>query len=323
MIFRASLENARQPEDSLREFVVCFHRATDEVEITERQLRNSGIVGGKFLAKGRHLKKLPDGRQVPYDPSDFVLGSAVRIAGRSFVLRDIDERSRRIVAGEVDEVSEERVKSLVVAFRELLNSKFYRAHEAYRSIAPEGSLTAAQLREFFQRSASDISEEEANHLVHYFSRGDGTGRISFDRFLKIMDPGNTANLDEASNNTRSVKGVEIFSRTSAAGAAQAGALKATCDAAADEAASRRLHKSLAAKLLQRRGTLQEAFRMLAGHAPDARLKPHQMSRSLEEVLRLNVSERESRLLLSAMYKTDSQRDRGLDFREFSEFVEAV
>uniref|UniRef100_A0A7S1LQW8 EF-hand domain-containing family member C2 n=1 Tax=Neobodo designis TaxID=312471 RepID=A0A7S1LQW8_NEODS len=323
MIFRASLHKLQQPEDAGREFVVCFHRASDEVEITERQLRNSGIVGGKFLAKGRHLKHLPDGRQVPYEASDFCVGGVVQIAGRTFRLDSIDERSRRIVAGEVDDISESRVKTLVVAFRELLNSKFYRAHEAYRAIAPEGSLTAVQLRQFFERSASDITEEEANHLVHYFSSGDGSGRISYDRFLKIMDPGNTANLDEASNSTRSVKGVAVFPRSSTEGAAHAKALQATCDAAADEATTRRLHKSLASKLLQRRGTLQEAFRMLAGHAPNARLKPNQMSRSLDEVLRLSVSDRERNLLLAAMYTNDSQRERGLDFREFSDFVDAV
>jgi Ca2+-binding EF-hand superfamily protein len=323
MIFRATLHSLQQPEDEGREFVISFHRATDEVEITERQLRNSGIVGGKFLAKGRHLKALPDGRRVHYTPQDFVVGQPVHISGRTFMLNTIDERSRRMVEGEVAEVSEARIKSLIVAFRELLNSKYYRAHEAYRAIAPDGSLTAAQLREFFLRSAGDVTDEEATHLVHYFSSGDGTGRISYDRFLKIMDPGNTANLDEASNNPRSVKGVEVFSRSSDSGRTQAAALKATCDAAADAAAARRLHKAFAAKLVQRRGTLQESFRMLAGHSPDARLKRTKLASSMEEVLRLTLSDRERDILLGMIFNSDSKAQRGLDFREFSEFVEAV
>jgi hypothetical protein len=316
LVFRASMTSAK-PEDDGREFVVSFHVATEELEINERQLRNSGIVGGKFLAKGRHLKALPDGRKVPFSADDFSVGAIVTIAGRSFQLQAIDERSRRMVLGLSEDVTEARLRTLIIQFRELLNAKYYRGHEAYRAIAPEGSLTAPVLRDFFAKSAANITNEEAAFLINYFTQGDGSGRISFERFLKIMDPGNTTNLDEAANHPRSVKGVEVFSRGSHEYESTIGRPTAV-DA---DVILHRVKKALVAKIVQRRGTVQEAFRMLAGHAPNARLTKDTFTRSLADVLRLNLTAEEREILMSSLYTTAERLRAGVDFKAFCEFTE--
>jgi len=324
MLFRAEFALANPaPEDVGREFLITFHRATDEVEIVERQLRNAGIVGGKFLAKGRHLKVLPDGRKVPFQPSDFAVGAVVTIAGRSFKLNELDERSRKMAEGEEAEVSEDRVKQLIVALRELLNSKFARLHEAYRSLAPEGVLGKREIQDFFRKCSGDISDEEAVFVARYFVGDDGDGRVGFDRFIKMMDPGNTHSMDEAANSVRSIKGVKVAGRTSEEGVALIASLKEKQGAADRIVKQQQLKKALVGKLVTRRGTVQESFRLLAGHAPNARLTKDKLDEAMVHVLHMPLPPAEFDLLAEAMFDTPDRQARGVDFGAFYRFIESV
>jgi hypothetical protein len=44
------------PEDAMRRFTIQFYPADDNVAVYEPAIRNSGIMGGKFLARGKHKK---------------------------------------------------------------------------------------------------------------------------------------------------------------------------------------------------------------------------------------------------------------------------
>ena len=55
--FIAKLVDAKG-QDASREFVINYFLATDQVSVFEPPIRNSGIVGGLFLAKGRYKKYL-------------------------------------------------------------------------------------------------------------------------------------------------------------------------------------------------------------------------------------------------------------------------
>jgi hypothetical protein len=56
--FQAKLVNVQGP-DKTREFVVNYFLANDTLSIFEPQVRNSGVVGGLFLARGRYKKYIP------------------------------------------------------------------------------------------------------------------------------------------------------------------------------------------------------------------------------------------------------------------------
>mmetsp|Transcript_32729 Transcript_32729/g.5954 ORF Transcript_32729/g.5954 Transcript_32729/m.5954 type:complete len:132 (-) Transcript_32729:347-742(-) len=51
--FEAKLVSSN-PEDDLRKFIVSFFPGDDTIKVFERVDRNSGIVGGKFLERGRY-----------------------------------------------------------------------------------------------------------------------------------------------------------------------------------------------------------------------------------------------------------------------------
>lgn len=86
LIFSAKLDTLK-PEDVGRNFVITFFVADNNIGIMEPPVRNSGIVGGKFLEKGKH--KNPEGN--PFGKADFYIGSKLAIGGNTFVLNGTDE----------------------------------------------------------------------------------------------------------------------------------------------------------------------------------------------------------------------------------------
>eukprot|EP00898_Chlorokybus_atmophyticus_P008294 jgi/Chlat1/8466/Chrsp80S00651 len=74
--------------DQTRRFIVQFFLADDTVMIFEPPLRNSGVVGGKFLERGTLLSP---GTASGYKMSDFCAGAHIEAYGRTFLLTDADE----------------------------------------------------------------------------------------------------------------------------------------------------------------------------------------------------------------------------------------
>lgn len=70
------------PEDKGRRFVLSYFLATDMISIFEPPVRNSGIIGGKYLGRTKVVK--PDSSMenpIYYGPSDFFIGAVIE--GRS------------------------------------------------------------------------------------------------------------------------------------------------------------------------------------------------------------------------------------------------
>lgn len=53
--YEAILDSIK-PEDLGRKFIISYRLADDSVTIYEPQMRNSGIIGGKFLERSRVAK---------------------------------------------------------------------------------------------------------------------------------------------------------------------------------------------------------------------------------------------------------------------------
>lgn len=81
-----------KPEDIGRRFIITLFMNDDTVMVYEPQVRNSGIVSGKFLEKMKYKNKLAGGRF--FQPEDFLLGQKVQINGYKFLVQEYDERTR-------------------------------------------------------------------------------------------------------------------------------------------------------------------------------------------------------------------------------------
>lgn len=82
-----------KPEDIGRRFIITLFMNDDTVMVYEPQVRNSGIVSGKFLEKTKYKNKLAGGRF--FQPQDFFIGQTVQINGYKFVVQEYDERTKK------------------------------------------------------------------------------------------------------------------------------------------------------------------------------------------------------------------------------------
>ncbi|KAI9343610.1 hypothetical protein BDR26DRAFT_858407 [Obelidium mucronatum] len=85
--YLAVLKTTKQV-DCDRKFVISLYLADDSISVFEPHQRNSGIMGGKFLEKGK-IKK-PDGVSF-YESSDFYIGAELTFHSHTFIIRSADE----------------------------------------------------------------------------------------------------------------------------------------------------------------------------------------------------------------------------------------
>ncbi|XP_009869295.1 PREDICTED: EF-hand domain-containing protein 1, partial [Apaloderma vittatum] len=89
--YQVALESPN-PQDRKRRFILSYFLSNDMISIYEPPVRNSGIIGGKYLGKTR-VAKPGSTTENPtyYEPSDFTIGSTIEVFGHRFVITDADE----------------------------------------------------------------------------------------------------------------------------------------------------------------------------------------------------------------------------------------
>lgn len=90
--FRASLV-AEEVADVKRDFVVQYFLCDNTISIQEPPIRNSGIWGGRFMARKRCRKA--DGSLI--SGKDLFLGAEMAVSGCVFVLEEVDEYTLKIM----------------------------------------------------------------------------------------------------------------------------------------------------------------------------------------------------------------------------------
>ncbi|XP_005991103.1 EF-hand domain-containing protein 1 [Latimeria chalumnae] len=101
------------PEDQRRRFIISFFLSTDMVSIFEPHVRNSGIIGGKFLEKTR-IPKPGSSVDHPnfYTPQDFAIGSTIEVFGHRFILLNADEYVLKYVEANASQFPSHTLNSL-------------------------------------------------------------------------------------------------------------------------------------------------------------------------------------------------------------------
>ena len=79
--FKAKMITTK-PEDVDRSFIITYFLADDTIAVYEPPIRNSGVIGGKFLQ--RQKVKKPTGEQ--YTPKDLYIGAKIILFAHEFEL---------------------------------------------------------------------------------------------------------------------------------------------------------------------------------------------------------------------------------------------
>lgn len=82
--YEAIMETNR-PEDQIRKFILSYRLSDDTIGIFEPPIRNSGIIGGKFLEYSR-IAKPGSASDKPefYGPQDFYIGAVISVFKHKF-----------------------------------------------------------------------------------------------------------------------------------------------------------------------------------------------------------------------------------------------
>ncbi|XP_060046027.1 EF-hand domain-containing protein 1 isoform X1 [Erinaceus europaeus] len=106
------------PEDKDRRFVFSYFLATDMISIFEPPVRNSGIIGGKYLGRTKVVK--PNSSvdyPVYYSPSDFFIGAVIEVFGHRFIILDTDEYVLKYMESNAAQYSPEALLSIQKRFQ--------------------------------------------------------------------------------------------------------------------------------------------------------------------------------------------------------------
>eukprot|EP01063_Lacrimia_lanifica_P011940 TRINITY_DN18602_c0_g1_i1.p1 TRINITY_DN18602_c0_g1~~TRINITY_DN18602_c0_g1_i1.p1 ORF type:complete len:786 (+),score=369.64 TRINITY_DN18602_c0_g1_i1:110-2467(+) len=317
--FKARMVGSKYPEDGTRPFVVNFYTTTNEVEIIETSVRNSGIIAGTFLAKRQVANVDPKtGEKVFIQAKDMFVGNVLRILSYEFELEEIDQRSQKYIDHTEEPLEEAAVKKHIVMLKELLNQKHERIAPALKSISSSGKVTSYDIDKFFALHSVKLTRKESKSILMHFDRT-GKGYADLQDFIRMMEFDSSHNLDACSNRAAAIK----LNRT-AAQAAAGGADEYDVEdrAAAENELYRRTLGMLRDKLLQRRMRQQEVFRLLAGgRQSDAssKLQRKDFEVGLQDKLHMAISEREKGILVRALF---GQKDE-VTYLEFTTFTDGL
>ncbi|XP_014676880.1 PREDICTED: EF-hand domain-containing family member C2-like [Priapulus caudatus] len=113
--FIASLDTKKTVD---RQFVISYFLSDDTIAVFEPPQRNSGVIGGKFLERGRIKRQSEsddDGCGQPefYTASDLYVGARVEFNNHKFVLIDADEYAFRYMEKQSDEFPQAGIDAIV------------------------------------------------------------------------------------------------------------------------------------------------------------------------------------------------------------------
>uniref|UniRef100_A0A8C9A0H1 EF-hand domain-containing protein 1 n=1 Tax=Prolemur simus TaxID=1328070 RepID=A0A8C9A0H1_PROSS len=101
------------PEDKDRRFVFSYFLATDMISIFEPPVRNSGIIGGKYLGRTKVVKPNSTAdNPVYYGPSDFYIGAMIEVFGHRFIILDTDEYVLKYMESNAAQYTPEALSSI-------------------------------------------------------------------------------------------------------------------------------------------------------------------------------------------------------------------
>ena len=201
------------PSDAMRRFVLTYYIADNTISIFEPALRNSGILGGRFLQR---QKVKIDGNRYAL-AADFFVGAEVTISHRQFRVISTDERSLVYMEQQSKEFAKSNIDTIMNKLHAMLTSNQSGLSEAFSKADLDGSgcLNYLEFLDLVQSLNLPLVEQEIITILRYLNSGlSQSGEISYSDFLKLVGGGEESR-DEPWENIHSEwvqeKGMSDFS----------------------------------------------------------------------------------------------------------------
>jgi len=156
--------DTQKPIEIDRRFTISYFLSDDTVLVFEPPQRNSGIIGGKFLERGR-VKK-PDGVNY-YSPQDLYIGNKVEFYNHSFILIDADEYAANYMEEHAAEFPQASVKLIIGKVKRILNND---SADLKKNLEAETTKPGEIDFESFKRVLGRLSDEISIHEILTLAR---------------------------------------------------------------------------------------------------------------------------------------------------------
>lgn len=303
--FGAEIQNPK-PEDTGRQFIVCYFLADDTISVFEYAVRNSGHAGGKAFSRTA-VKEIT--------PKSMFVGAVLKLGGQNYVLTEIDERTQTFIDTGVSmgAVKDTIADDVLARLRQCLTQRFSRVTEAYRhfNVSKRG-LGISDLKRMF--SECEVKVEDADLLAECMRciDLDQDGVISLQEFVENLL---RQNLVAPSDNStvrspRNMMSAEAFSQTQV--------LKQQRDKADD------VLKKFIIKLDARRAYIIDTFRIVSDRSVDGLIDVPTFKRAVQDRLALRLTDDEMDSLVFRFFYADDMPDflqRRLSLKEFRRVID--
>lgn len=185
--FTAKLANPR-PEDKIREFIVTFYLKDGHVMVHEPPIRNSGVIGGRFIQKGRYLNQ---NTNKWFEEDDFnVIGlkdCKVVIAGNALALTGWDDYTRKYYEKTPHVYPSHDLKSVVERLREACRIQSEKFLNVFRQFDKDfnGVLTLAEFQWAMSKFGMELNKEEALACMRHFDQNED-GVVTYNEFADVL-----------------------------------------------------------------------------------------------------------------------------------------
>ncbi|XP_062953403.1 EF-hand domain-containing protein 1 [Cynocephalus volans] len=174
------------PEDKGRRFVFSYFLATDMISIFEPPVRNSGIIGGKYLGRTKVVKPHSTvDNPIYYGPGDFFIGALIEVFGHRFVILDTDEYVLKYMESNPTQYSPEALSSIQNHIRkqEAPAPKL----ENKQNEEDPGMQELEALIDTIQKQLKDYSCKDNINEAFQIYDTEHTGYVDRERFFKICE----------------------------------------------------------------------------------------------------------------------------------------
>lgn len=174
--------NSDRADDADRVFTIQYFLGDDTISVFEPPIRNTGIIGGKFLRRGKYRNT--EGRYFHF--SDLTVHTDVTLGGFSFHISDVDEATQKFLDTQgMRGFSSVNIKAIITKLVLKLRRKSHTIHKTFRELDEDKNnyITVDEMTRFLKNyfSHDELNDDECLMVMKFFDT-DGEGRIDYNEF---------------------------------------------------------------------------------------------------------------------------------------------